>query len=211
MKFITAALTASIASALTVLEQEVDPNCTISLTDGSTLTVYYDTAADHIIMDARILDGSFAGFGWGASMQDTEMVIFSANGDSSALETYYGIGTVKPMEDDAMAACYETKITKGDDGYINFLTTRGLDCDATDYSGGSYVVALDTELSLISSWNPKNPQLSYHGKNKIEFKQTLGSDGKCAGVGIAPEQPADGIFSDDVTQWIQNQFSNLFQ
>ena len=62
---------------------DVDPNCTISLTDGSELTVYYDAAADQIVMSAAIVDGTFAGFGWGASMQDTEMVVFSANGASS--------------------------------------------------------------------------------------------------------------------------------
>ena len=92
------------------------------------------------------------------------------------------------------------------------MTKRSLECDATDYAGGSYVVALDTELSLISSWNPKNSQLSYHGKNKIEFKQTLGSDGKCAGVAVTAEEPAeDGIFSSEVFQWVQNQFGDLLQ
>ena len=195
---------------------DVDPNCQIALKSGSTqtgtVTVYYDAAADQIIMDANVNDGAFAGFGWGASMQDTEMVVFSANGTSSSVATYYGIGTVKPMEDDNMAECYETEITQ-EDGYVNFLAKRSLECDATDYSGGSYVVALDTELSLIASWNPNNPLLSYHGKNKIEFKQTLGSDGKCAGVAVtAEEEPAeDGIFSSEVLQWIQNQFGDLLQ
>ena len=109
------------------------------------------------------------------------MVVFSANGASSTFQTYYGIGTVKPMEDDNMANCYDSTFTTSD-GVVNFEVRRELECDETDYAGGSYVVALDAELSLIASWNPKNSQLSYHGKNKIEFKQTLGSDGKCAGV-----------------------------
>ena len=40
-------------------------------------------------MSANVLAGSYAGFGWGASMVNTEMVIFSANGDSSAVQYYY--------------------------------------------------------------------------------------------------------------------------
>jgi hypothetical protein len=40
-------------------------------------------------MSAKVLAGSYAGFGWGASMVNTEMVIFSANGDSSAVQYYY--------------------------------------------------------------------------------------------------------------------------
>ena len=76
------------------------------------MTVYYDAAADQIIMDANINDGAFAGFGWGASMQDTEMVVFSSNGLDSSVATYYGIGTVKPLEDDNMAECYDTVITQ---------------------------------------------------------------------------------------------------
>ena len=113
------------------------------------------------------------------------------------------------MEDDNMANCYDSTFTTSD-GVVNFEVRRELECDETDYAGGSYVVALDAELSLIASWNPKNSQLSYHGKNKMEFKQTLGSDGKCAGV--ATEEPAEeGIFSSEVFQWVQNQFGDLLQ
>ena len=197
------------ASALAfVAVQAVDPNCTISLSDDedSTVSVYYDAAADQVVFDANIKDGSFAGFGWGASMQDTEMVIFSANGDSSALETYYGIGTVTPELDHDMLECYDWSVTNNGDK-VNFLARRSLECDVHDKTGGSYVVQLDTELDLISSWNPNKSTLSYHGKHKIEFKQTFKSDGTCAGVA----NKDDAIFSNDLTNWMLSQFGQLIQ
>ena len=123
MKLFAAALAIASINALTV-----DPNCTISLSDGSAITVYYDAnATEQIIMEASIVAGSFAGFGWGASMHNTEMVIFSANGDASALQTYYGIGTTKPQADPALSACYTTTITQAN-GMVNFTASRPLDC-----------------------------------------------------------------------------------
>ena len=91
----------------------MDPNCTISLTDGSTITVHYDAVggSEQIIMEAKIAAGTFAGFGWGATMVDTEMVIFSANGDASAVQNYYGVGQATPQADSAMAACYTTTVS----------------------------------------------------------------------------------------------------
>ena len=49
-------------------------------------------ADDVISMIATLPDQSVAGWGWGGSMTNTEMLIFSANGDKSDMETYYGIG-----------------------------------------------------------------------------------------------------------------------
>ena len=131
-------------------------------------------------MEAKIAAGSFAGFGWGATMTDTEMVIFSANGDDSALQTYYGVGQTTPQADDALTACYTTTISQADGDFVNFTATRPLDCGIEDFGGDNYVVALDTELSLISAWNPKKSTLSFHGHNYLEFKQTLGSAGDCS-------------------------------
>ena len=77
-----------------------------------------------------------------------------------------------------------------------------------DFKGDNHVVALDTELSLISAWNPKKATLSYHGgKNRIEFTKTLGSDGHCS----VTQAKKDGIFSSDLAQWVQNSFGNLLQ
>ena len=62
------------------------------------------------------------------------------------------------------------------DSSVTFAVTRPLDCGIES----SYVVQLDTELSLITVWNPDNPELSFHDKNALEFTQTLDSDGTCA-------------------------------
>ena len=40
-------------------------------------------------MNTTIPDSSYAGWGWGSSMTNTEMVIFSADGDKSQAKTYY--------------------------------------------------------------------------------------------------------------------------
>ena len=104
-------------------------------------------------MTALVADGSYAGWGWGATMIDTEMVIFSADGDSSSAETYYSTKHDTPSSDPSQQACYTTTITQQDDGYTKFETTRPLECGTSN----SYVVSLDTKLSLITAWNPNNP------------------------------------------------------
>ena len=58
----------------------IDPNCTQNLSDGGTITVYYDQDSDQITMKVSIPTGSYAGFGWGGSMSNTEMIIFSTKG-----------------------------------------------------------------------------------------------------------------------------------
>ena len=74
----------------------VDPLCTQSSTIGGSLTVYYDTTTQKIVMDAVIPDGSYQGWGWGPTMTNTEIVVFSAEGASSAVTTYYGTGDTRP-------------------------------------------------------------------------------------------------------------------
>ena len=74
----------------------IDPNCTQTLNDGGTITVYYDQDSEQIVMKASIPSGSFAGFGWGKTMTNTEMVIFSTKGGSGAVTTYYGVGDDTP-------------------------------------------------------------------------------------------------------------------
>ena len=55
----------------------IDPACTQSLQDnGGTLTTYYDTSREVVVMEATLPDGSYAGWGWGSSMTNTEMLIF---------------------------------------------------------------------------------------------------------------------------------------
>ena len=74
----------------------VDSACTQSSTLGGSLTVYYDTTTQKIVMDAVIPDGSYQGWGWGPTMTNTEIVVFSAEGASSAVTTYYGTGDTRP-------------------------------------------------------------------------------------------------------------------
>ncbi len=70
----------------------VDPLCTQTLSDSGSITVNYDTTTELINMGATLPSGSYAGWGWGASMINTEMVIFSADGDNSDVTTFYSAG-----------------------------------------------------------------------------------------------------------------------
>ena len=74
----------------------IDPNCTQNLSDGGTITVHYDQDSENIVMNVSIPTGSYAGFGWGKTMTDTEMVIFSTKGGTGAVTTYYGVGDGTP-------------------------------------------------------------------------------------------------------------------
>jgi hypothetical protein len=68
------------------------------LTDGSTINVSYNPTTNLINMEAKVIAGSYAGWGWGASMVNTEMVIFSANGASSAVQNFYSTAQDYPTE-----------------------------------------------------------------------------------------------------------------
>ena len=57
-----------------------DPACTQNLLPDGTLTTYYDTTTEKVVMKVEIPDTSYAGWGWGSTMKNTEMLIFSANG-----------------------------------------------------------------------------------------------------------------------------------
>lgn len=73
-------------------------------------------------------------------MQDTEMVIFSANGSSSGVSFVYGVGKTYPEDDSALSACYNTGYEQNTDGTITVTASRPLECSVTDYGGGNYVV-----------------------------------------------------------------------
>ena len=154
----------------------VDPACTNALKDEGSISVFYDQTNELVNIEATLVDGSYAGWGWGSSMKETEMVIFSANADSSSALTYYSKTTEPPTLDDTLQACYTTSYTVNADSTIFFKATRPLDCGVAN----SYVVKLDEELSLISAWNPKNPVLSFHTLNYLEFTQTLFTTGLCS-------------------------------
>ena len=58
---------------------------------------------EQIVMNVTLPDSSYAGWGWGSSMTNTEMVIFSANGaDKSSATTYYSKEETKPENQASM-------------------------------------------------------------------------------------------------------------
>ena len=87
-------------------------------------------------MAAILKTGSFAGWGWGSSMFDTEMVIFSADGDASSVATYYSSGKTTPQPETTLDSCYTTAFTVNADTSVTFQVTRPLNCEVDN----SYVV-----------------------------------------------------------------------
>ena len=134
----------------------------------------YDATTELITMQANVIAGSYAAWGWGASMTNTEIVHFRADSASSAVTNWFATGTHMPSANSAVDACYTSSFTDGGSS-VDFTVTRPLDCGIDT----SYVVQVDAELDLIAAWNPKSPEMSFHGANHLEFKQTLGSDGTC--------------------------------
>ena len=85
---------------------------------------------------AVIPDGSYAGWGWGGQMTDTEMIIFET-GDSAGVSFYYGVGDTRPEDKDSTySPCYTTDFTKDGSTYT-MTATRPLEC--TDIAD-SYVI-----------------------------------------------------------------------
>ena len=78
----------------------IDPNCTTSVGEGN-LTVYYDDRTELINMIVNIPKNSYAGFGWGPEMKDTELVVFQATDtvDENTFITYKGVGETWPELD----------------------------------------------------------------------------------------------------------------
>ena len=96
----------------------IDQACTQTLTDGSSITVYYDASKALINMSARVVANSWLGWGWGATMVNTELVVFSANGASSAVQYYYSTTQGMPTADPTVEACYTSSYVDNGDGYI---------------------------------------------------------------------------------------------
>ena len=70
---------------------------------AGSITAYYDPTDEMVVMSAVLNSGSYAGWGWGGNMKNTEMVIFSGDGTASFV---YGEGNQPPSDDSALAACY---------------------------------------------------------------------------------------------------------
>jgi len=124
-------MTASLVSAA-----DPDLSCTTGLSNEGSITVNYDPDTELVNMAAILKTGTFAGWGWGSSMIDTEMVIFSADGNASSVGTYYSSGKTTPLADDTLASCYTTGFTVNEDTSVTFQVTRPLNCEIDN----SYVV-----------------------------------------------------------------------
>ena len=105
-----------------------DPNCAFKLTKVGQIVSYYDPSSELVNLVATLKNGSYAGWGWGGSMTNTEMVIFSADASSSGVSFVYGIGDDTPENDDAYGACYDTKFVENGDGTVTLTATRPLEC-----------------------------------------------------------------------------------
>lgn len=134
-----------------VVQAALPSDCSNSIHKEGTIGAYYDTDTELIVIEASLDDGSYTGWGWGSTMTDTEMVIFSADGNSSSVDFYYSTGNIEPAADPDIASCYETSHSK-QGKQIRFTATRPLECDVKD----SYVVQLDKDLSLCYAWNEHN-------------------------------------------------------
>jgi len=86
----------------------IDPLCTETLSGTRSVTVNYDPLNDQVIVSAYVPVGSYTGFGWGATMTNTEMVIFSG-GDSvatSSISYYLSESESTPTLDSTLDSCY---------------------------------------------------------------------------------------------------------
>ncbi len=151
-------------------------DCNQTIGSG-TIGAAYDPTSQMVTITAVIPDGSYAGWGWGSSMTDTEMVIFET-GTSAGVSFYDGTGDTAPTEaTSGISSCYTTTSTL--DGTTYTLTaTRPLDC--SDVVADSYLIQLDTTLSLITAWSDTSSTLTYHDGDKFGFTQYFNSDGTCA-------------------------------
>ena len=57
-----------------------DPACNTDIFDMGSFSSYYDPASEQVFISVTLPDKSYAGWGWGSSMTNTEMIIFSADG-----------------------------------------------------------------------------------------------------------------------------------
>ena len=112
-------------------------------------------------MTTKVPSGSHLGFGWGANMVETSMFSWHADGDDSWTQELYSETNGYPPEVDT--GCYTTTWQILDE-HVEFTTKRPLDCGPD-----SYVVKLEEEIPLCSSWK-EVPYLSFHGDNAVAYR-----------------------------------------
>ena len=167
------ALMSKPASAMQIIPEEFILNssvgaCATTLNSERIITTTYEAATGQVTISTTVPNGSYTGFGWGQTMTNTEMVIFSASpGSGSSIEYYYSTGETTPSSDANLDSCYNSKVIQQVGGNTVFSVSRPLDCGTSS----TYVIKLDTEIPLIAAFNPNSSNLSFHSSNYFQFTQ----------------------------------------
>lgn len=93
--------------------------CTQEATGVGSIQAFYDPSTELVNMVATLNHGTSAGWGWGESTTDSEMVIFKANGDQSAISFVYG-------QEPGFAECYDSQFVVHVDDKVIFTAKRPL-------------------------------------------------------------------------------------
>ena len=166
-----------------VAQAAIPSGCGQTIGSG-TIGAVYDPTTETVTITAVIPNTSYAGWGWGGSMADTEMVIFETSTDLG-VSYYDGTGYFTPTANPSFAPCYTTTSSVDETTQVATLTaTRPLECAGI---ADSYVIQLDTNLAIITAWDDSSSTLTYHDTNKFSFTQYLGSDGTCSADPPGPE------------------------
>ena len=126
------------------------------MSNGSSLAIEWDSANNQVQFWATVTENSFLGLGFGTSMTDTEMIVWSANNSLSYVNTYYSTGNVQPDVLTYDPACYSNQFNYYLSGkYVKFYSTRSLECtpDNPEHPQG-YVIQLNQDTDFIYSFSP---------------------------------------------------------
>jgi len=132
-------------------------------------------------------------------MTDTEMIVWSANGSLSYVNTYYSTGNVQHDVLTYDPACYANQFNYYLSGkYVKFYSTRSLECtpDNPAHPQG-YVIQLNQDTDFIYSFSPPggNYQLENHQGNRGNFACPINSDGSLCTVYVPPPVPEPPAFA----------------
>jgi len=99
---------------------------------------------------AKVVDNSWLGLGYGTDMDNTEYIIWQANGNESTALPYFSQKPGLPSQVVYNPLCYTSTATKGD-GYIEFYTIRPLSCESSDptITVPTYEIQLDQETDFV--------------------------------------------------------------
>ena len=106
--------------------------------------------------------GTYIALGFGETMKNTNLIFWAANSSENGhFSTYFSRGHSMPLECPDVLSCYKNSVEPvyEDSDFVDFITSRPLDCEIED----SFVIKTDQITPMISAWNPKNSNMSFHG------------------------------------------------